>query len=64
MALFPGNILITPHTFGRPFLAPKLDYTCMSNNYNTTTMTTTTTTTTATIDATTFGDDASNFTEM
>lgn len=24
-----GNIVVTPHTLGRPFLAPKLDFNCL-----------------------------------
>ncbi|XP_045103439.1 organic cation transporter-like protein isoform X2 [Portunus trituberculatus] len=70
-ALSYSNILITPHVFGRPFLAPKLDFICTSNNYNTTMATTTTTTTTTTATttltigaATTTIGGASNLTEI
>ncbi|XP_063851392.1 organic cation transporter protein-like [Scylla paramamosain] len=63
-ALSYSNILITPHTFGRPFLAPKLDFTCISSDYNASTTTATTTATTAMTAATTIAVDASNLTEI
>ncbi|KAK3876175.1 hypothetical protein Pcinc_018997 [Petrolisthes cinctipes] len=33
-----GNILVTPHTLGRPFLAPKLDFTCLYDDNDNTTL--------------------------
>ncbi|KAK4308267.1 hypothetical protein Pmani_020020 [Petrolisthes manimaculis] len=33
-----GNIIIIPHTLGRPFLAPKLDFTCLYDDNDNTTL--------------------------
>ncbi|XP_050697768.1 organic cation transporter protein-like [Eriocheir sinensis] len=63
LALSYSNMLITPHTFGRPFLAPKLDFTCISDAYNTTTATTTTATAITTTTAM-FPTDLYNLTEV